>query len=160
MAARTVATTAATRYELALGPFGLPEVSAAAAMGETEGAAGGLNATVPEGLGEMLGGAAAVVGKGCGVSVGVGLGVAVSVGVTVGAGVAAGAGFGFGVGARGAAVGARGAGVATGGGVAGGGGSGVGVAAAAPYAWTEQQTVVPETGSPVGPMSDALISSW
>jgi hypothetical protein len=137
MAARAVATTAATRYELALGAFGLPEVGAAAAMGEAEGAGGGLTATVPEGLGDMLGGAAAVVGKGCSVSVGVGIGVAVSVGVTVRAGVAAGAGFGFGVGARGVGVdaggGVAGGGVA-GGGVAGGGGWGVGVAAAAPYA--------------------------
>ena len=133
IAARTPATTAGAIYELALGAFRLPEVGAAAGMGELDGEAGGLDATSAGDDGAALGGALATVGVGCGVSVGVGLGVAVSVGVAVGAGVAAGACFGFG-------VGAGGRGVETGAGVTGGGGSGVGVAAAAPYAWIEQQT--------------------
>jgi hypothetical protein len=152
MAARTPATTAGAIYELALGAFRLPEVGAAAGMGELDGEAGGLGVNSAEGDGAALGGALATVGVGCGVSVGDGLGVGVAVGVALGAGVAAGAGLGFGVGAGGRGVG-------TGAGVTGGGGSGVGVAAAASYGSIEQQTVVPVMG-PLGKFVVPVTLSW
>jgi hypothetical protein len=139
-------------------------------MGELDCEAGGLGVTSAEGDGARLEGALSTVGMSvgdglgvavaAGVAVGALLGVAVAVGLAVGAAVAAGAGFGFGVAAGGAGVGDGGAGVEVGGGVAGGGGSGVGVAAAAPYAWTEQQTVVPLIGSMVEYLAVALMLSW